>query len=73
MCRLQAYPWFDLAKGPRTYTFKSDGSFSRWMLRMSASGAETDDAIEVYLDGKRLSWASTGDFDRQFYEVLFAA
>lgn len=66
--RLAAYPWYDLAAGPISYTFASDGSYARWMLRISASGVAEPDSLEVYLDGVKQAWTPRGDFDRAFYD-----
>ncbi|KAJ3086718.1 hypothetical protein HK102_012645 [Quaeritorhiza haematococci] len=66
--QISAYPWHDLAKGGRTFRFKSDGSYQRWYLRMTASGVEIDGALEVFLDGKPLPWKTTGNLDRAFFD-----
>lgn len=71
------YPWQDMAVGPQTFTFKTDGSFSRWRITFSASGFPEYGSLKVTLDGKELEWKPTrqatgerGDgstVDRQFY------
>lgn len=67
--RLNEYPWYDLGKGPKVYTFTSTGTYPRWMLRFSVSGAETPDSIAVVLDGKELPWKTHGNLDRGFHEI----
>ncbi|KAI9362932.1 IgA peptidase M64-domain-containing protein [Zopfochytrium polystomum] len=69
--RVQDYSWYDLAKGPYKIPFKSDGKFSRWNLKISASGVESPGSLEVYLDGERLGWNTTGLVDRGFHEWSF--
>ncbi|KAJ3395687.1 hypothetical protein HDU92_005153 [Lobulomyces angularis] len=64
---LQAYPWYDLAKGEIALQFKSEGVLKRWMLQISASGVESKGSLVVTLDGKELPWTPRGDFDREFY------
>ena len=66
--RLQAYPWYDLSKGPRSYTFKSDGTFATAMIRLSVSGVRETSDLVISLDGENLDWESDGSLDRQFYE-----
>ncbi|KAJ3002331.1 hypothetical protein HKX48_002376, partial [Thoreauomyces humboldtii] len=66
--RVQDYAWYDLAKGKYSIGFDSDGQFSKWVLKISASGVEVDDAMEVRLDGKTLEWTTLGLLDRGFYE-----
>ncbi|KAJ3330249.1 hypothetical protein HDU91_003638, partial [Kappamyces sp. JEL0680] len=38
----------------------------RWLLQISASGVETEGALEAYLDGEQLSWNTSGTLDRAF-------
>ncbi|KAL2917851.1 hypothetical protein HK105_202724 [Polyrhizophydium stewartii] len=66
--RVEDYAWYDLAKGPYTVNFESDGDYSKWLLKISSSGVESDGALEVYLDGERLAWNTTGNLDRAFFE-----
>ncbi|KAJ3153221.1 hypothetical protein HDU89_000850 [Geranomyces variabilis] len=66
--RVQDYSWYDLTKGAYSIHFRSDGAYERWLLKISASGVETDSAMEVFLDGKALDWKSSGILDRGFYE-----
>lgn len=47
--------------------FESDGEFSSWRLQISASGVETNDSFNAFLDGKKLAWTSVGHSDRSFY------
>jgi hypothetical protein len=66
--RLLEYPWFDLSKGNQTFTFYSDGLYSRWYLLLSVSAAGEADSLEFLLDGQPLPWTSTGFDDREFYD-----
>jgi len=65
--RLQAYPWYLLENGPRSYTFTSDGQYQRWFLRFTASGAPEQNSLGITLDGTNLPWEATGSEDRMFY------
>lgn len=68
--RLLEYPWYNLAGGQRSYTFTSDGTYSRWLLRISASGCDSAGSFRIWLDGQELDWAphTAGSVDRFFYE-----
>ncbi|KAG0324576.1 hypothetical protein BG004_003450, partial [Podila humilis] len=66
--RAQDYAWYNLAKGPYKVRFESNGEYKRWSLKISHSGVDTDDSLEVYLDGERLDWTSPGGYDRDFSE-----
>jgi hypothetical protein len=68
--RVQAYAWYDLAKGPYSITFPSDGTFSRWLMRFSISGCETQDSFQVTLDGVEIPWNTRNTFDRCLEEVF---
>jgi len=61
---------YDLAEGEYTVTFTSDGQYARWLLRFSVSGTETQDSFRVTLDGQELPWNTTGNYDRQFTEIM---
>ncbi|CAG7832889.1 unnamed protein product [Allacma fusca] len=63
-----AYPWADLAKGPQTINFTSDGSYCRWYLLASVSAAGEHDCLEFLLDGEVLPWTTHGFDDREFYD-----
>ncbi|KAJ3415593.1 hypothetical protein HDV05_004644, partial [Chytridiales sp. JEL 0842] len=65
---VQDYSWYDLSKGPYKLRFNSTGKFQRWDMKISASGVESPGSLEVYLDGKRLDWTTSGLFDRSFYD-----
>ncbi|KXN73685.1 hypothetical protein CONCODRAFT_30708, partial [Conidiobolus coronatus NRRL 28638] len=65
--RLLEYPWHDLSKGSKSFTFNSDGKYSRWYLLTSVSAAGQADSLEFVLDGKVLPWQSRGSDDREFY------
>ncbi|CAL8080675.1 unnamed protein product [Orchesella dallaii] len=67
MFRLLQYPWADLSEGSQSFTFLSDGSYSRWYLLVSVSAAGEPDSLEFVLDDEVLPWTSTGFDDREFY------
>ncbi|OXA56829.1 uncharacterized protein LOC110848011 [Folsomia candida] len=66
--RLLQYPWADLSTGIRSFTFTSDGAYSRWYLLVSVSAAGEEDSLEFLLDGEVLPWATRGFDDREFYD-----
>lgn len=68
--RINGYPWYDLAKGPLRMPFTSDGLYKRWYLKFSVSGCDTQDSINVTIDGKPLPWKTTGLLDRGFHEFF---
>ncbi|KAJ3290429.1 hypothetical protein HDU79_003237 [Rhizoclosmatium sp. JEL0117] len=68
--RIQDYSWYDLAQGPYILNFTSTGDFQRWHLRITASGVETPDSLQVLLDGKILAWKTSGDLDRHFSDWI---
>jgi len=68
MYRLLEYPWADLSQGSKTFTFTSDGAYSRWYLLLSVSAAGEEDSLEFVLDGKILPWNTRGYDDREFYD-----
>ncbi len=68
MYRLLEYPWADLAPGPQSFNFTSDGQYSRWYLIVSVSAAGEEDSLEFVLDGEILPWQSRGFDDREFYD-----
>ncbi|KAF1318895.1 hypothetical protein FI667_g13560, partial [Globisporangium splendens] len=59
--------WYDLKNGPYKITFTATGTYKRWLLVMTASGAATDDSLAITLDGRPLAWKSSGVKDRTFY------
>jgi len=65
---INAYPWYDLAKGPLQIRFTSTGNYKRWFLRFSISGCETQDSCEISIDGVPLPWKTQKLKDRSFYE-----
>jgi hypothetical protein len=65
--RLLEYPWHDLSKGSKNFTFKSDGKYSSWHLVISVTAAGQADSLEFALDGKVLPWETRGSDDREFY------
>ncbi|GLE05341.1 hypothetical protein PINS_up014354 [Pythium insidiosum] len=64
----QKHIWYDLQQGAYTISFSSTGTFKRWLIQLSVSGADTDDALRVTLDGKPLAWTTNGRKDRSFYQ-----
>lgn len=68
--RLLEYPWADLSIGERSFTFTSDGQYSRWYLDLSVSAAGEADSLEFMLDGEILPWETRGSDDREFYDWL---
>jgi len=68
MYRLLQYPWADLSNGLQSFSFTSDGAYSRWYLLVSVSAAGEEDSLEFLLDGEVLPWASRGFDDREFYD-----
>lgn len=65
--RLSEYPWRDLADGPVSFTFESDGEQARWLFKFTVSGTPNDGDIVVMLDGEPLDWTGAGTLDRTFY------
>lgn len=65
--RLLVYPWADLSLGEQSFTFSSDGEYSRWYLHVSVSAAGEEDSLEFRLNGEVLPWESRGFDDREFY------
>lgn len=66
--RLLEYPWADLELGEQTFTFTSDGLYSRWYIVVSVSAAGEEDSLEFTLDGEILPWQTRGYEDREFYD-----
>lgn len=66
--RINAYPWYDLAKGPLSLPFTSNGQYKRAFLRFTVSGCETQESLIVTLDGQKLNWTTTQILDRGFHE-----
>lgn len=65
--RLLQYPWADLSLGEQSFSFTSDGLYSRWHLILSVSAAGEPDSMEFILDGEILPWISRNSDDREFY------
>lgn len=65
--RLLEYPWADLSKGSKSFSFSSDGNYNRWYLEVTVSAAGEEDSLEFLLDGEALPWKSSGFDDREFY------
>ncbi|KAG4074958.1 hypothetical protein HA402_014537 [Bradysia odoriphaga] len=51
----------------QSFTFTSDGNYSRWYLHVSVSAAGEEDSLQFVLDGEILPWQSRGFDDREFY------
>lgn len=66
--RLLEYPWADLSLGDQSFSFISDGQYSRWYLLLSVSAAGEEDSLEFVLDDEVLPWATRGSDDREFYD-----
>jgi len=69
--RLQSYAWYNLASGPLSLTFTSDGTWAKQYLIFSVSGCETSSSLRIYIDNVQLPWSSSGTLDRQFYPYIF--
>eukprot|EP01050_Picozoa_sp_SAG11_P045743 SAG11_NODE_22977_length_397_cov_0.795302_1_plen_132_part_11 len=65
--RLSQYPWHDLADGPISFEFESDGQQARWLFKFTVSGTPNDGDIIVDMDGVQLDWRGAGTLDRTFY------
>ena len=65
--RVQDYSWYDLSKGAYELEFTSDGTYARWYLQISVSGADFPDSFVAFLDGVMLPWNTTGNLDRAFF------
>ncbi|KAJ3090145.1 hypothetical protein HK100_007533, partial [Physocladia obscura] len=63
------YSWYDLSKGPYSLSFDSDGSFSKWTIRVSISGCELQGAVTLTIDGEKQDWAPIATLDRHFYDI----
>ncbi|KAJ6636489.1 hypothetical protein Bhyg_15079 [Pseudolycoriella hygida] len=66
--RLLEYPWANLSLSEQSFSFSSDGQYSRWYLLLSVSAAGEEDSLEFILDGEILPWQSRGSDDREFYD-----
>jgi len=74
---LLIYPWKDMADGKQTFTFKSDGTYSKWRMTFTVSGYPEIGSLKVTLDGQQMNWVPTrsplaerpdgSTVDRQFY------
>jgi hypothetical protein len=65
-----AWPWENLAGGPFTAKFKSDGNYAWAALRFSTSGAPQHGDIAVTLDGQDVPYDDAGTVDRTFYDLV---
>jgi hypothetical protein len=66
--RLTKHIWWDFSKGSYTITFTSTGTYKRYFIKLSVSGADADDALTFTFDGNVLQWKSNGLLDRTFYQ-----
>lgn len=69
---LQKYSWYNLAKGPLTYTFTMTGTtYPHWFMRFSASGVNQPGDLVIKIDGVQLPWSPRrNSVDRFFYEYF---
>ncbi|RLO13291.1 hypothetical protein DYB28_001497 [Aphanomyces astaci] len=65
--RFQKHIWHDLQQGSYQIKFTSNGAFKRWKIVLSVSGADTNDALSITLNGEPLPWTTKGIKDRSFY------
>jgi len=70
--RVQNYPWYNLGNGQHTESFSTDGTYNRWLLRLTISGADTPNAVEISIDGNVIPVKNCGTLDRCFYEYFSA-
>lgn len=73
VARFIDWPWHHLAGGSFSIDFQSDGRFSASEIQFSASGVETDDTLEILLDGENVPYKSPGHADRAFHEINYPA
>ncbi|RHY24256.1 hypothetical protein DYB32_008917 [Aphanomyces invadans] len=66
----QNYMWHELKKGAYQVKFWSTGGFKRWVISLSVTGADTQDAITITLDGKPLEWKTQRTMDRSFSDII---
>lgn len=72
VARFLAWPWHNLTNGTYTAPFTSDGNQTRAAINFSASGIDTDETLQITLDGQELPFRSPGYDDRAFHNLLFA-
>jgi len=71
--RLQSYAWYNLASGPLSLSFTSDGTWAKAYLIFSVSGCETSTSLRVTIDNVPLPWNTSGILDRTFNPFIFNA
>jgi hypothetical protein len=69
MARFIDWPWHKLDKGPFTANLSSDGGLKRTWIRLSASGIETPETLQITLDGQKLPFQSPNRLDRSFINI----
>jgi hypothetical protein len=67
--RVQEYPWYNLSRGEWVLNFTSNGYGTRWLMRYSVSGCNTQNSLAITLDGRDIPWTTYNSFDRFLYEV----
>jgi len=69
---VQEYPWYNLGNGDWALNFTASGTnggFTRWLMRYSVSGCNTQNALAITLDGQTIPWTTRGSLDRFLEEV----
>lgn len=69
VARYISWPWLNLSSGPVNLNFSSDGRQSSYLIRLSASGMQHDDDIQLSLDGEPIALQSPHTTDRVFFNV----
>jgi len=63
---IQQHSWYLLHNGPFEIPFKTDGSYPRWLLTYSISGAPQSNDVKIFLDGVLIPFRSENTMDRTF-------
>jgi hypothetical protein len=67
--RVQEYPWYNLGNGEWAINFTTSGNYTRWLMRYSVSGCDTQNSLAITLDGQNIQWTTRGNLDRALIEV----
>lgn len=70
VARFIDWPWHYLGNGAFRATFQSDGMSRYSEIQYSASGIETEDTMEIRLDGEVIAPFTPGHKDREFREIF---